>query len=155
MAPAELQLKVDTLPDRPGVYCFRDAAGTVIYVGKAQSLRSRVRSYLQSPELLSAKTRRMVERAADLDVTVTGSPVEALILECNLIKEYRPRYNVRLRDDKSYPFIKVTVQEEWPRVYFTLLSAGRRSAGPSSSPSSGPNRSARARKNSRPALVPG
>lgn len=132
MAPAELQLKVDTLPDRPGVYCFRDAAGTVIYVGKAQSLRSRVRSYLQSPELLSAKTRRMVERAADLDVTVTGSPVEALILECNLIKEYRPRYNVRLRDDKSYPFIKVTVQEEWPRVYFTrsIVGDGSRYFGP-------------------------
>ncbi len=132
MASAELELKVDSLPDRPGVYCFRDGAGDVIYVGKAQSLRNRVRSYMQSPDLLSPKTRRMVEKAVDLDVTVTASPVEALILECNLIKEYHPRYNVRLRDDKSYPFIKVTVQEEWPRVYFTrkITRDGSRYFGP-------------------------
>ncbi|MGI5836136.1 MAG: GIY-YIG nuclease family protein, partial [Chloroflexota bacterium] len=132
MASIELQEKVDTLPDKPGVYCFRDAGGTVLYVGKAQSLRSRVRSYLQSPDLLAPKTRRMVEKACDLDVTVTSSPVEALILECNLIKEFRPRYNVRLRDDKSYPFIKVTLQEEWPRVYFTrsISRDGSRYFGP-------------------------
>jgi len=132
MATAELEEKIEALPDKPGVYCFRDAAGSIIYVGKAQSLRSRVRSYLQSPELLPPKTRRMVERAVDLDVTVTSTPVEALILECNLIKEQRPRYNVRLRDDKSYPFIKVTVQEEWPRVYFTrsVVRDGARYFGP-------------------------
>jgi excinuclease ABC subunit C len=132
MATPELEKKVEALPDKPGVYCFRDAAGNVIYVGKAQSLRSRVRSYMQSPEQLPAKTRRMVEKAVDLDVTVTSTPVEALILECNLIKEKRPRYNVRLRDDKSYPYIKVTVQEEWPRVYFTrgVLGDGARYFGP-------------------------
>jgi len=132
VASTELELKVDSLPDRPGVYCFRDGAGDVIYVGKAQSLRNRVRSYMQSPDLLSPKTRRMVEKAVDLDVTVTASPVEALILECNLIKEYRPRYNVRLRDDKSYPFIKVSVHEEWPRVYFTrkISRDGSRYFGP-------------------------
>ncbi len=132
MASPELEQKVEALPDKPGVYCFRDASGRVIYVGKAQSLRNRVRSYMQSPELLSAKTRRMVEKAVELDVTVTSTPVEALILECNLIKEQRPRYNVRLRDDKSYPFIKVTVQEEWPRVYFTrgLFTDGARYFGP-------------------------
>ncbi len=132
MATAELENKVETLPDKPGVYCFRDAAGRAIYVGKAQSLRNRVRSYMQSPDLLPAKTRRMVEKAVDLDVTVTSTAVEALILECNLIKEQRPRYNVRLRDDKSYPFIKVTMQEEWPRVYFTrgVFRDGSRYFGP-------------------------
>ncbi|MHB1161130.1 MAG: excinuclease ABC subunit UvrC [Chloroflexota bacterium] len=132
MASPELEQKVDSLPDRPGVYCFRDASGKAIYVGKAQSLRNRVRSYLQSPDQLASKTRRMVEKAVELDVTVTSTPVEALILECNLIKELRPRYNVMLRDDKSYPFIKVTVQEEWPRVYFTrsVIRDGARYFGP-------------------------
>ena len=86
MANPELENKVDAIPDRPGVYCFRDAAGRAIYVGKAQSLRNRVRSYMQAPQLLTPKTRRMVEKAVDLDITVTANPVEALILECNLIK---------------------------------------------------------------------
>jgi len=132
MASPELEKKVEALPDRPGVYCFRDASGRVLYVGKAQSLRNRVRSYLQSPELLPPKTRMMMMKAADLEVTVTSSAVEALILECNLIKEQRPRYNIKLRDDKSYPFIKVTVQEEWPRVYFTrgIVRDGSRYFGP-------------------------
>ncbi|MGE5617792.1 MAG: excinuclease ABC subunit UvrC [Sphingomonadaceae bacterium] len=132
MASTELETKVEALPHKPGVYCFRDASGKVLYVGKAQSLRNRVRSYLQSPDQLAPKTRRMMERAVDLDVTVTSTPVEALILECNLIKELRPRYNVMLRDDKSYPFIKVTVQEEWPRVYFTrsVSRDGARYFGP-------------------------
>jgi excinuclease ABC subunit C len=132
MPSPEIEKKVEILPDRPGVYRFSDASGTVIYVGKAKSLRSRVRSYLQPPETLSPKTRRMMEKAADLNVTVTSTPVEALILECNLIKELRPRYNVTLRDDKSYPFIKVTVQEEWPRVYFTrsIVKDGSRYFGP-------------------------
>ena len=132
MASAELEKKAESLPDRPGVYCFLDAAGAPIYVGKAQSLRDRVRSYMQAPEALPVKTRMMVEKATDLHVTVTSSAVEALILECNLIKEHRPRYNVRLRDDKSYPFIKVTVQEEWPRVYFTrsIVRDGSRYFGP-------------------------
>ena len=132
MANPELENKVDALPDRPGVYCFRDAAGRAIYVGKAQSLRNRVRSYMQAPQLLTPKTRRMVEKAVDLDITVTANPVEALILECNLIKELRPRYNVMLRDDKSYPYIKVTIQEEWPRVYFTrtTIRDGSRYFGP-------------------------
>jgi excinuclease ABC subunit C len=132
MASFEIEKKVEALPDRPGVYSFMDASGAVLYVGKAQSLRSRVRSYLQPSHLLTAKTRVMMEKAVDLEVTVTASPVEALILESNLIKDRRPRYNVRLRDDKSYPFIKVTVQEEWPRVYFTRSIArdGARYFGP-------------------------
>jgi excinuclease ABC subunit C len=132
MASPEIEKKVEALPDRPGVYSFLDASGAVLYVGKAQSLRSRVRSYLQPAHLLTPKTRVMMEKAVDLEVTVTASPVEALILESNLIKDRRPRYNVRLRDDKSYPFIKVTVQEEWPRVYFTRSIArdGARYFGP-------------------------
>src|SRR5450756_2146163 len=132
MSSPEIEKKVDALPDKPGVYRFSDASGTVIYVGKAQSLRARVRSYLQPPETLPAKTRGMMERAADLNVTVTSTPVEALILECNLIKELRPRYNVTLRDDKSYPFIKVTILEEWPRIYFTrsVSKDGSRYFGP-------------------------
>ncbi|HEX9016424.1 MAG TPA: excinuclease ABC subunit UvrC, partial [Chloroflexota bacterium] len=132
MASPEIEQKVEALPDRPGVYRFYDGSGGVLYVGKAQSLRNRVRSYLQPADALPAKTRRMMERAVNLEVTVTATAVEALILECNLIKELRPRYNVMLRDDKSYPFIKVTVEEEWPRVYFTrgVVKDGARYFGP-------------------------
>lgn len=132
MFSTELEKNVETLPDKPGVYSFVDSTGSVLYVGKAQSLRNRVRSYLQPPDTLPAKTRLMLEKAVDVKVTVTSTEVEALILECNLIKEQRPRYNVRLRDDKSYPFIKVTMQEEWPRVYFTrgLVKDGSRYFGP-------------------------
>ena len=111
-----LQEKLDSLPARPGAYLMKDAAGKVIYVGKAQSLRSRVRSYFQPGQELSGQKSAMVERIADLDWIVTDSEIEALILEFNLVQRHRPRYNVRLRDDKRYPYIKVTVNEGFPRL---------------------------------------
>jgi len=111
----ELEEQVAVLPTRPGVYIFRDAAGEVLYVGKALQLRSRVRSYFQSPRSLTRKVLSMVNEIDSLEYIVTDNEVEALILENNLIKKYRPHYNVRLRDDKQYPYIKVT-NEPWPRV---------------------------------------
>lgn len=126
------QEKVKTLPDGPGVYLFKDASGTVIYVGKAVSLKNRVRTYLQSGSFRDPKVRLIVDRAKDLEYIVTDSEVEALILESNLIKEHRPRYNVVLKDDKSYPYLKVTVNEDYPRVFITrrVLKDGARYFGP-------------------------
>ena len=115
----QLEDKLKLLPDRPGVYIFRDAAGKIIYIGKALSLKNRVRSYFQARASQPPKTRLMVERIADLDYIVTDSEVEALILEQNLIKENRPYYNVLLKDDKSYPYLKVTLEETFPRVMIT------------------------------------
>ena len=103
-----------SVPTKPGVYLFRDHVGRVIYVGKAKSLRARTSNYF-GPEL-HPRTRAMVEAAADLEWIVTSSEVEALHLEVNLIKEHRPRYNVRYRDDKSYPYLAVTLDEEYPRA---------------------------------------
>jgi len=111
------QLK--TLPAKPGVYLFRDARGEVLYVGKAKSLRSRVRSYFQKTTDGRAQIAQLPERVAELEVIVTGSEVEALHLEQNLVKRHRPPFNVRLRDDKSFPYIAVTVEDEYPRVMFT------------------------------------
>ena len=111
-----LQEKLASLPARPGTYLMKDAAGKVMYVGKASSLRNRVRSYFQSGQDHTGRQAAMVERIADLEWIVTDSEIEALILEHNLIKRYRPRYNVRLRDDKRYPYIKVTIDEEYPRL---------------------------------------
>jgi excinuclease ABC subunit C len=111
------QLK--TLPARPGVYLFRDAAGEVLYVGKAKSLRPRVRSYFQASPDSRAQIQQLPRRVADIEVIVTGSEVEALHLEQNLVKRHRPPFNVRLRDDKSFPYIAVTVEDEYPRVMFT------------------------------------
>src|SRR5690606_17815225 len=108
-APARersLDEKVKALPAKPGVYLFKDNKGDVIYVGKALSLRDRVRSYFQRQgRLVSPKVKALVEHIADLEFIVTDSEVEALILECNLIKEYEPWYNVRLKDDKSFPYL--------------------------------------------------
>ncbi|MGI6131709.1 MAG: excinuclease ABC subunit UvrC [Bacillota bacterium] len=120
------------LPTSPGVYLMRDDTGQVIYVGKAINLRNRVRSYFQSSRGHSPKVQRMVERIADIDYLVTGSELEALILECNLIKKHRPHYNVRLRDDKTYPFIRVTVNEPYPRIFMTrtVVRDGSRYFGP-------------------------
>ncbi|HHY61387.1 MAG: excinuclease ABC subunit UvrC [Bacillota bacterium] len=120
------------LPTSPGVYLMKDADGEVIYVGKAINLRNRVRSYFQTSSDHSPKVVMMVEHIADLDYIVTASELEALILECNLIKKYRPRYNVRLRDDKTYPFIKVTTGEPYPGVYLTrrVVCDGSRYFGP-------------------------
>ncbi len=127
-----LQDRLDALTRRPGVYLFRDARGEILYVGKAKSLRARVRSYFRSDASHSVKTRELVRRVADLETLVVGSEAEALILEANLIKEHRPRFNVQLRDDKRYPYIKVTVQEPFPRVYVTrqVRNDGARYFGP-------------------------
>ncbi|MCF8011218.1 MAG: excinuclease ABC subunit UvrC [Clostridiales bacterium] len=127
-----LKEKLSHLPDKPGVYMFKDKNHNVIYVGKAVSLKNRVRSYFTKEAKKVPKVRAMTERMADFDYMVTDSEVEALILESNLIKEYRPRYNVLLRDDKSYPFLKVTVNEDYPRVFITrrLLKDGARYFGP-------------------------
>src|SRR5919106_1677297 len=114
------QEKLKGLPTKPGVYLFRDERGEVLYVGKAKSLRPRVRSYFQAGRGDNrANIPRLVDRIADLEVIVTGSEVEALHLEQNLVKRHRPPFNVRLRDDKSFPYIAVTVQDEYPRVMFT------------------------------------
>ena len=107
------------LPAKPGVYLFRDADGAVLYVGKAKSLRSRVRSYFQKTSDGRVQIRQLPARVADVEVIVTGTEVEALHLEQNLVKRHRPPFNVRLRDDKSFPYIAVTVEDEYPRVMFT------------------------------------
>ncbi len=107
------------LPDKPGVYLMHDKDGKVIYVGKAVVLKNRVRSYFRNLASHTPKVRAMVAKIADIETIVTSSEVEALILECNLIKKYRPRYNIMLKDDKSYPYLKVTLNEDFPRLYVT------------------------------------
>jgi excinuclease ABC subunit C len=114
---AELQLKLNTLPTSPGVYQFKNASGKIIYIGKAKNLKARVRTYFQKSGRIDPKTARMVSHVADLDLLVTDSEIESLILEANLVHEYKPRYNVRLKDDKHFPYIKVTTNEPFPRVF--------------------------------------
>ena len=116
MEPRE---KAAQLPESPGVYLFKDAGGTVLYVGKARNLRSRVRSYFLESRWIDAKTGSLAREIADLETIVVGNEREALALEHNLIKQYRPKFNVVLRDDKTYPYIKFTAAEKYPRVYFT------------------------------------
>ncbi|MCL0072692.1 excinuclease ABC subunit UvrC [Dehalococcoidia bacterium] len=129
--------KQSQLPDKPGVYLFRDDGGAVLYVGKAASLQHRVRSYF-APQALPPKLQKMVSMTTDIDFIVTDSEQEALILECNLIKKYRPYFNVRFKDDKSYPYLKITLAEEWPGVQLTrrLIEDGSRYFGPFASPGS-------------------
>ncbi len=124
--------KLKLLPDSPGVYLMKDAQGKIIYVGKAVVLKNRVRQYFQNNTGHTPKVRVMVSKIADFETIMTASEVEALILECNLIKKHRPRYNVSLKDDKSYPYVKVTLQEEYPRVFTTrrILKDGARYFGP-------------------------
>src|SRR5213595_2811682 len=117
--PSHVQNQLKALPAKPGVYLFRDEAGDVLYVGKAKSLRPRVRSYFQKTTDGRAQIRQLPDRVADVEVIVTGSEVEALHLEQNLVKRHRPPFNVRLRDDKSFPYIAVTVEDDYPRVMFT------------------------------------
>ncbi len=117
--PRQVQAKLKNLPDQPGVYLHKDASGAVLYVGKAKSLRSRVRSYFTAEDTKSAKHQSMVSQIADIDYILVNNAVEALVLECNLIKRYRPKYNVMLRDDKNYPYIKISLDEDFPRVYRT------------------------------------
>jgi excinuclease ABC subunit C len=130
--PQDLADKLTHLPDKPGVYLMKDEHGRIIYVGKAVNLKNRVRSYFQSSRNHSPKVRSMVARIVDLEYIITGSEMEALILECNLIKKHRPKYNISLRDDKSFPYIKVTLNEEYPRVHVTrkVLKDGARYFGP-------------------------
>ncbi|MFM7598833.1 MAG: excinuclease ABC subunit UvrC, partial [Actinomycetota bacterium] len=116
---ADLRPEPSSIPDEPGVYRFRDPADRVIYVGKAKSLRSRLSSYFADPRTLHSRTRSMVESAASVDWIVVGSEVEALQLEYSWIKEFDPRYNVRYRDDKSYPYLAVTLGERFPRALVT------------------------------------
>ncbi len=113
----KIQATLNSLPTRPGIYLFKDEAGNLLYVGKATSLHQRVRSYFAESADLSPKNRSMVAKIEDIEFIVVGSEVEALILECNYIKQYRPKYNVLLRDDKNYPYIKVSLTEDFPRVY--------------------------------------
>ncbi len=115
----ELEQKVASLPAEAGVYLFKDALGTILYVGKARSLRNRVKSYFLASKLVDAKTGSLVREIADLDYIVVDNEKEALALENNLIKQHRPKFNVLLRDDKTYPYIRYTAFEKYPRVYVT------------------------------------
>ena len=112
----ELDEKIARVPDRPGVYLYRDAKQQVLYVGKAASLRSRVRSYFQESRPRDPKTDALVRQIRDLEYIVTDNELEALMLEANLVRRHRPRYNIILRDDKHYPFLKLTTNEEFPRL---------------------------------------
>ena len=124
--------KLKLLPESPGVYLMKDERGKIIYVGKAIVLKNRVRQYFQSSRSQAPKVRAMVSHVADFETIMTANEVESLILEANLIKKHRPRYNIRLKDDKSYPYVKVTVQEEYPRVFITrrVVRDGARYFGP-------------------------
>lgn len=127
----EIKDNLKKLPDKPGVYMHKDKLGNIIYVGKAISLKNRVRQYFQSSKNMAPKVRSMVSQIAEFEYITVGSEMEALILECNLIKKYRPKYNILLRDDKTYPYIKVT-NEEYPRVMKTrqLKKDGAKYFGP-------------------------
>jgi excinuclease ABC subunit C len=114
-----LRQKLDNLPASPGVYIFRNAEGKKIYVGKALSLRNRVRSYFQESRTVDAKTDLMVSEIADLETILVDSEIEALILESTLVKKNQPRYNINLKDDKSFPYLKLTVNEPYPRIFIT------------------------------------
>ena len=116
MASPPLQEKLDRLPDRPGVYVYRNAAGEPLYVGKAKSLRSRVRSYFQHGAAHPPRIARLVEEVADLEIIVVDTEIEALILESNLVKRERPRFNVVLRDDKNFPYLRLSLEDTYPRV---------------------------------------
>jgi len=119
MTMGELEKKLENLPASPGVYIYKNDRGKVIYVGKARSLRSRVRSYFQESRPLDPKTDRLVSEIAGLEYILTDNEVEALILESTLVKQHQPRYNVHLKDDKSFPYLKLTVNEPYPRIFIT------------------------------------
>ncbi|MFN6112733.1 MAG: GIY-YIG nuclease family protein, partial [Bacteroidota bacterium] len=127
----KLQRIVEAMPTRPGVYLHKDAGGAIIYVGKAKNLRNRVRSYFQEGRPVNAKTVALMRKIADVEFIVTDTEVEALILENTLIKQHRPKYNILLKDDKSYPFIRVT-KEPFPRVFKTrtVINDGSTYFGP-------------------------
>lgn len=128
----DLEYQLSILPDNPGVYLMKNSLGEIIYVGKAKNLKKRVKSYFQNTKNHSEKTRVMVSKVAEFEYIITDSEMEALILEMNLIKKHSPRYNVLLKDDKHFPFIKITTNEDFPRVYMTRTYArdGNRYFGP-------------------------
>ena len=128
----KIEKALAVLPPKPGVYLMRDAAGRVLYVGKAKNLNNRVHSYFRNSGRQSVKVTALTARVADLETIQTDSEIEALILECNLIKKYRPRYNIMLKDDKTYPYLKITLQEEFPRMYMTrrVVKDGAKYYGP-------------------------
>lgn len=130
MFDLEYQLKM--LPQKPGVYIMKNSVGTVIYVGKAKVLKNRVKQYFQKSKNHSEKVKHMVQNISEFEYVVTDSEIEALILECNLIKKYRPKYNILLKDDKMYPFIKITLNEDFPRVFMTrnVVNDGSKYFGP-------------------------
>ena len=111
-----IEEELKKLPEKPGVYLMHNKEDEIIYVGKAVVLKNRVRQYFQSSRNHTEKIKKMVSQIAYFEYIVTDSELEALVLECNLIKEHRPKYNTMLKDDKSYPYIKVTVQEPYPRI---------------------------------------
>lgn len=128
----DFEYHLKNLPDNPGVYLMRNSLGEVIYVGKAKNLKNRVRQYFQNSKNHSEKVKAMVKNISEFEYIVTDSEIEALILECNLIKKYSPKYNILLKDDKYFPFIKITINEEYPRVIVTRNHAndGARYFGP-------------------------
>ena len=136
--PALIEDQLKALPAKPGVYLFKDSQGKTIYVGKAASLRHRIRAYFSPSTNLSPKLERLVARISDFETIVTDSEQEALILECNLIKKYRPTYNVRLKDDKTFPYLRIDLKSDWPSVRITrrFHKNGDRYFGPFASASS-------------------
>jgi excinuclease ABC subunit C len=130
-----IEEKLKLLPEKPGVYIMKDKSGKIIYVGKAVVLKNRVRQYFQNKEKQLPKVKVMLSHVEDFEYIVTDTELEALMLECNLIKKYKPKYNVLLKDDKNYPYIKVTVNEEYPRIMFTrrIEPDGAKYFGPYSS----------------------
>ena len=115
----DLREKVSQIPFAPGVYLYKDAAGRVIYVGKAKILRNRVRSYFSEDKLADIKTGTLIAEARDIDYILVDNEKEALALENNLIKQYKPRFNILLRDDKTYPYIKLMLADRYPKVFVT------------------------------------
>src|SRR5919106_1476260 len=132
MAKPLFEHRLRVTPEKPGVYLMKDAQDNVLYVGKASVLRNRLRSYFGSPNGQAPKIRRMVGQIAEFELIVTDTEAEALILENTLIKRYKPSYNARLKDDKTYPFLKIDLNEEFPRVYITrqVAEEGARYFGP-------------------------
>ncbi|RPI36124.1 MAG: excinuclease ABC subunit UvrC, partial [Nitrospiraceae bacterium] len=127
-----MQGKLSTVPEKPGVYLFEDSHHKILYVGKARELRNRLRSYFQKSSALDSRKLAMMKSVSDFEYTVTGNELEALVLEANLIKQHRPRYNILLRDDKSYPYLKLTLNERWPRLLVVrrIQKDGARYFGP-------------------------
>src|SRR5256714_5078987 len=127
-----IKRRLQAVPESPGVYLFRDVKTNVIYVGKALRLRDRLRSYFTPGYAQTARVAELIHRATDFEFVTTANEVEALVLENNLIKNYRPRFNIRLKDDKNYLYLKLPVTEEFPRVHYSSRrhTAGRRSCCP-------------------------